>query len=85
MVYLPQAATGDRAMTLVVRATGPTAAVARALRPMIWGVDRGVPLPVVRRLEDVVAAELAPQRFNASLFGFSRVSPSRSPQWACTE
>ena len=70
MVYLPQAATGDRAMTLVVRATGPTAAVARALRPMIWGVDRGVPLPVVRRLEDVVAAELAPQRFNASLFGF---------------
>ena len=68
MVYLPQAATGDRAMTLVVRATASTAAVASALRPAIWSVDRGVPLPVVRSLEEVVAADLAPRRFNASLF-----------------
>jgi putative ABC transport system permease protein len=68
MVYLPQAATGDRAMTLVVRTTVSTAAVAGALRPAIWDVDRGVPLPVVRGLEEVVAAALAPQRFNASLF-----------------
>jgi len=68
MVYLPLAATGDRAMTLVVRTPASTAAVAGALRPAIWGVDRGVPLPVVRSLEEVVAAALAPQRFNASLF-----------------
>ena len=68
MVYLPQAATGDRAMTLVVRTTASTAAVAGALRPAIWGVDRGVPLPVVRSLEEIAAAALAPQRFNASLF-----------------
>jgi predicted permease len=68
MVYLPLAATGDRAMTLVVRTTASTAAVAGVLRPAIWGVDHGVPLPVVRSLEEVVAAALAPQRFNASLF-----------------
>jgi predicted permease len=68
MVYLPQAATGDRAMTLVVRAIGSTAAVAGALRPAIWSVDRGVPVPVVRDLEEVVSEALAPQRFNASLF-----------------
>ena len=68
MVYLPQAATGDRVMTLVVRASGASSGVAGSLRPAIWSVDRSVPLPVVRSFEDVVAAALAPRRFNASLF-----------------
>jgi predicted permease len=68
MVYLPQAATGDRALTLVVRASGPPGGVAGTLRPAIWSVDPTVPLPIVRSFEDVVAAALAPRRFNASLF-----------------
>jgi predicted permease len=68
MVYLPHAARGDRAMTLVVRTAGSARAVADTLRPAIWSVDRGVPIPLVRSLEDVVAAALAPRRFNASLF-----------------
>jgi predicted permease len=68
MVYLPHAARGDRAMTLVVRTAASVRAVADAVRPAIWSVDRGVPLPVVRSLDDVVAEALAPRRFNASLF-----------------
>jgi ABC-type antimicrobial peptide transport system permease subunit len=35
----------------------------------VWSVDKTVPVPVVRRLDEVVSAVLAPRRFNATLFG----------------
>jgi putative ABC transport system permease protein len=70
MVYLPQPATADRAMTLVARpsAASGASALASALRPAIWSVDPRVPLPIVQSLDDFVADALAPRRFNASLF-----------------
>ena len=68
MAYLPHAAAADRTMTLVVRTAGGSTAAADALREAVWSVDRGVPVPLVRSLDEVVAVALAGRRFNASLF-----------------
>ncbi len=68
MLYLPHAAAGDRTMTLIVRAAPDAGALADSLRQAVWSVDKSVPLPAVRSLEDVLSAALAERRFNASLF-----------------
>jgi predicted permease len=69
MFYRPHAASGDRAMTLVVRAEHAAAPLAASLRQAIHGVDKLVPVPSVRRLDDIVSEALADRRFNASVFG----------------
>jgi predicted permease len=72
MAYLPHAFTGDRAMTLVMRAgTPPTTAM---LRDAIATVDRDLPVPAVVRLADVLASALSQRRFQMTLCaGFASV------------
>lgn len=68
MFYLPHAWKIERGMTLVVRTTLPPATLAPVLREAVWSVDKSVPVPTVRSLDDVLTEALADRRFNASLF-----------------
>jgi len=53
--------------TLVVRAAGDPRAIAGPIRQVVAGIDRDLPIDQVRTMEEVVAASLAPNRFNTVL------------------
>jgi putative ABC transport system permease protein len=56
-------------MTLVIRTTGDPAAAAPAIRALLSGADRTVPLFDVRPLDAALADSVAPRRFNLILLG----------------
>jgi putative ABC transport system permease protein len=69
--YLPQRqrfeslGTGfERAMTLIIRATGDAAAVTPLLRTAVSNVDRQVPIGLVRRMDELIDDSIAPRRLN---------------------
>lgn len=55
--------------SIVVRAEGEAADLARQAQLAIWAVDPQQPVSDIRLLDDVVAQELGPQRFNTTLLG----------------
>jgi ABC-type antimicrobial peptide transport system permease subunit len=59
---------GDRVMSLVVRARGDAAALAPAVREAIWSVDRNQPVVRVATMESLVAASAAERRFALIVF-----------------
>lgn len=54
---------------LVVRTTGDTAAVAGAVRQAVWAVDKDQPISNVRTMDQVFAAAISRERFQAFLLG----------------
>jgi len=72
-VYVPAAQQPARAMTLVVRSSGPPAAgvesLAEPLRAAVWAVDREQAISQVVPVEELVSGSLAPARFLAGLLG----------------
>jgi len=68
-IFAPASQFPFQMMTLVVRtAVDPTSLVS-AIRQRVSGLDRNVPLYGVETMDDVLAAELASQRFNAAALG----------------
>jgi putative ABC transport system permease protein len=67
LAYVPHAFRSDRAMTLVMRAAAGSPPTAAMLRDAVARIDRDVPVPAVRRLDEVVSGELAERRFQATL------------------
>ena len=68
-IHVPHAQAPDlfvSAPVFLVRTTQPTAVVG-LLRSAIANADPTLPVPMVRRMEDVVAASIAYERFNAVL------------------
>ncbi|HSL82030.1 MAG TPA: FtsX-like permease family protein, partial [Thermoanaerobaculia bacterium] len=59
----------DRAMSVVVRATGDPGALAPAVREAIWSVDEDQPIVRVATLDELVAASAAERRFALTLLG----------------
>jgi putative ABC transport system permease protein len=69
VLYVPylQSNTPTARVTLVVRAAGDPAAVARGVRDAIWAVDRHQPIDRVLPLRSVLAEGLGAERFRALL------------------
>jgi predicted permease len=70
-VYMPfrQEFTGYGNFTIVVRTTADPANIAHALRDVVNGIDRSVPLSEVRTMDDVIAGSLTNARFVTTLVG----------------
>ncbi len=56
-----------RTMSIVIRTTSDTASTASALRAVVHGIDPLQPLGLVRSMDDMIAASVAPQRLNLVL------------------
>jgi putative ABC transport system permease protein len=56
-----------RAMSIVIRTTSDTASTAAALLAVVHGIDPLQPLGIVRSMDDMIAASVAPQRLNLVL------------------
>ena len=67
-IYYPHAQFPFATMTLLVRVDGGSA-VPAAIREAIWRVDGNVPVPSFTSVDAVREALVAPQRFNAAVFG----------------
>ena len=66
-IYADQLQDPFPAQTLVVRTAGDPRALAASVRRVVQGIDRDLPIDQVRTMEEVVAASLAPNRFNTVL------------------
>ncbi|HEY2470812.1 MAG TPA: ABC transporter permease [Terracidiphilus sp.] len=67
MIYVPYWYRTETVAGLVVRTRQVPTEMADAIRQSIWGVDRNVPVPLVRALGSVVADSVANQRFEMDL------------------
>jgi predicted permease len=68
-IYYPHAQFPFATMTLLIRVEGGAGGLPEAIRDAIWRVDGNVPVPAFTSVEAVREARVAPQRFNASVFG----------------
>ena len=74
-VYLPYRQVPDQWLTffvpkdLVVRATGDPSALLPSLRQIIHTADPQLPIADVRKLEDIVSAQMAPRRIQLFMIG----------------
>src|SRR5262245_58864670 len=68
-IYVPHAQAPTGTMTLVLRTTGDPLALVSALRGAVRALDADQPLFNLRRLEELRAASIAPQRLQMSLLG----------------
>jgi putative ABC transport system permease protein len=69
-IYIPESqwSYADRGMSLVVRAKGDAAALAPAIRKVIWSIDKDQPIDRVATAEHLVAQSEAQRRFALVLF-----------------
>jgi putative ABC transport system permease protein len=65
-IFVPLAQAATSTMFLVVRSTGDPLNLVSALRKELAEIDPSVPLYNVQTMDDVVAAQMASQRFNAA-------------------
>lgn len=56
-------------MAVVLRTTGDPARVSEAVRSAVWSLDRTIPVPPARPLEQVIADALGQPRLRAALLG----------------
>jgi predicted permease len=67
-MYLPHLqATAPQYMTLLVRADSDPMKMAAAVQGEVWAIDKSLPVSEIRSMEEVIAASIAPQRFNMLL------------------
>jgi putative ABC transport system permease protein len=69
-IYFPSAQSPNDFMTLMLRTTGPPAALGPGLRATIASLDPSVPVGSVLTLDQVVADSLGSRRFVLLLVGF---------------
>lgn len=67
MYYLPYAQRPWREMTIVLRSTGDTDAIARSVGEAVARIDRSQPVYNVRTMNDLVSENVARPRFNTLL------------------
>ena len=64
-IYRPHAQFPSRAMTIVLRTSGPPGAVASAVRAELRALDPNLPVVGMRPMSDIVTASVAPRRFQS--------------------
>jgi putative ABC transport system permease protein len=67
IVYLPYWLRGPSISSVIVRATVPPASLTSSVRQAILQIDRGVAIPRIETLDDIVDASIADRRFDLSL------------------
>jgi putative ABC transport system permease protein len=73
--YEPFAQVPFTSVNLVVRTNGSPAALLGALRPTVYGIDKDQPIGIIRPLEEIMAENIARQRFAMTLLSvFSAVA-----------
>jgi putative ABC transport system permease protein len=65
--YEPFAQVPFSSLNVVVRTSGPPAALLGALRPAVYALDKDQPIGAIRPLEEIMADSLARQRFAMTL------------------
>jgi putative ABC transport system permease protein len=68
-LYVPYAQAGVQDMTIVMRTAVPPDRLMSALRQQVWSLDKQIPVPSIRTLDDVLAAPIARPRFRTLLLG----------------
>ncbi len=68
--YVQRQVDWQRFGTLVVRTATDPATFVKAVQQAVWAIDPTVPLTAIETLDHRLARSLAPERFNASVFGF---------------
>src|SRR5260370_20412390 len=56
-------------MTIVMRTAVPANRLMNAVRQQVWTLDKQIPIPSIRTLDDVLAASIARPRFRTLLLG----------------
>lgn len=65
--YEPFAQVPFSSLNLVIRTSGPPAALLSAIRPTVYAVDKDQPIGTIRPLEEIMADSIARQRFAMTL------------------
>ena len=65
--YEPFAQVPFSSLNVVIRTSGPPAALLGAIRPTVYAVDKDQPIGTIRPLEEIVADSIARQRFAMTL------------------
>jgi putative ABC transport system permease protein len=65
--YEPFAQVPFSSINVVIRTSGPSAALLGAIRPTVYAVDKDQPIGAIRPLEEIVADSIARQRFAVTL------------------
>jgi putative ABC transport system permease protein len=65
--YEPFAQVPFSSLNVVIRTSGPPAALLGAIRPTVYAVDKDQPIGAIRPLEEIVADSIARQRFAMTL------------------
>ena len=67
VIYRPHAQAPSREMSVVVRAAQAAESLAGSVRAEVWKLDKNLPAPTIKMMEEVVAASLAQRRFQTTL------------------
>jgi ABC-type antimicrobial peptide transport system permease subunit len=67
MLYIPLWQRPQNSSSILVRTTKDPKSLAAALRASVWGLDRDIPVPEERTLEQIMSASLARRRFQMML------------------
>ena len=66
-LYVPYAQAGVQGMTIVIRTAVPPDRLVSAIRQQVWALDKQIPIPSIRTLDEVLAASMARPRFRTLL------------------
>jgi putative ABC transport system permease protein len=66
-IYRPHAQALSREMTLVLRTATAPEALASAIRSEAWKLDKNLPVPTIKTMEEIVSASVAERRFQVML------------------
>src|SRR5581483_10721694 len=66
-VYVPYRQDAFPFMTFVIRTPATAAALTSAVQAAVWRVDRNIPVPPLRTMDEQLASSLARRRFSVAL------------------
>jgi putative ABC transport system permease protein len=68
-IYVPYLRDPWPFMTIVVRSTSDLASLSNAMRNEVWAVDRDLPVPDIRTMDQLLSGSVSRPRFNTLLLG----------------
>jgi putative ABC transport system permease protein len=67
--WMPLAQRPSGSMELLLRTTGDPLLLSNAVREAVWSIDRDLPIPIIRTMEQVMSERVAQRRLNMLLLG----------------
>ena len=68
-IYVPYFIDPWPFMTIVVRSSSDLASLSAAIRDQVWSVDKDIPIPNIRTMDQLLSTSVARPRFNMLLLG----------------